>query len=134
MDWAAVLGVSPQARFAEVRAAYRARVRQAHPDKGGSNAEFQRIKEAFDAASTRTQRRHSVGSIPARDWDVSNEFDAPRRAQREAAAAREAEARRVAAEDAAQKVAQAERGKKRRASDPTPLRRAPSTQAPCDFA
>jgi hypothetical protein len=42
--------------------------------------------------------------------------------------------RRAAAAEAAQKVTQAERGKKRRASDPTPQRRAPDTQAPHDFA
>jgi hypothetical protein len=139
MDWAAVLGVSPQAQFADVRVAFRARARVAHPDKGGSNAEFQRIKEAYDAASRRTHRRHSAGSIPARDWDVSdfdtsNDLDAPRRAQREAVSAREAAARRTAATEAEQKVAAAERGKKRRASDPTPQRRAPHEPAPGDFA
>ena len=111
MDWAAVLGVSPQAQFADVRVAFRARARVAHPDKGGSNAEFQRIKEAYDAASRRTHRRHSAGSIPARDWDISdfdasNDLDAPRRAQREAVSAREAAARRTAAAEAEQKVAE----------------------------
>jgi hypothetical protein len=127
MDWAAVLGVSPKAQFAEVRAAFRLRARAAHPDKGGSNAEFQRIKEAFDAAARRTQRPRPV------DLDQFD-LDAPRRAQREAVATREAEVRRAAAAGAAEKVAQAERGKKRRASDPTPLRRAPDAQAPSDFA
>lgn len=42
-----VLGVAKGASPSEVRAAYRARVLAAHPDKGGSPVEFQRIERAY---------------------------------------------------------------------------------------
>ncbi|KAL3917890.1 MAG: hypothetical protein SGPRY_006224, partial [Prymnesium sp.] len=42
-----VLGVAKGASPSEIRAAYRARVLAAHPDKGGSPVEFQRIERAY---------------------------------------------------------------------------------------
>ena len=45
----AVLGVGPDASDADVQAAYRERVKETHPDHGGSEAEFRRVREAREA-------------------------------------------------------------------------------------
>jgi hypothetical protein len=44
----ALLGVAPTATSSEIRAAYRAKMARAHPDKGGSNAEAARLTAARD--------------------------------------------------------------------------------------
>jgi hypothetical protein len=44
----AVLGVGPTATTSEIRAAYRAKMTRAHPDRGGSNAEAARLTAARD--------------------------------------------------------------------------------------
>jgi len=44
-----VLGVDRDADERAVVAAYRRRVKEAHPDHGGSQAEFQRVKAAYEA-------------------------------------------------------------------------------------
>ncbi|SEN97273.1 Ferredoxin [Halorientalis persicus] len=43
-----VLGLDPDADDAAIRDAYRRRVKEAHPDRGGSTREFQRVKEAYE--------------------------------------------------------------------------------------
>ncbi len=43
-----VLGVSPGASAQEIRAAYRARMARAHPDRGGSHSEAARLTAARD--------------------------------------------------------------------------------------
>jgi hypothetical protein len=43
-----VLGVDPDAPEAVVKAAARERLKDAHPDHGGSDAELQRVKQARD--------------------------------------------------------------------------------------
>ncbi|MFB6082977.1 MAG: ferredoxin Fer [Halorientalis sp.] len=43
-----VLGIEPDADDATIREAYRQRVKEAHPDRGGSTREFQRVKEAYE--------------------------------------------------------------------------------------
>lgn len=48
--WAAVLGVRPPFDAEGVRAAYRARSREAHPDAGGTDSRFVRLREAYDEA------------------------------------------------------------------------------------
>jgi hypothetical protein len=45
-----VLGLSSDASEAAVRRAYRERVKEVHPDHGGDEAEFRRVREAYDAA------------------------------------------------------------------------------------
>jgi curved DNA-binding protein CbpA len=47
LDCYAVLGVTPSASLAEIKAAYRRFVLRAHPDRGGEAAEFRRVTEAF---------------------------------------------------------------------------------------
>jgi curved DNA-binding protein CbpA len=44
-----VLGLDADADEAEIERAYRRRVKEAHPDRGGSAEEFQRVREAYDA-------------------------------------------------------------------------------------
>ena len=44
----AVLGLTPAATLAEVKAAYREKVKERHPDSGGSVPEFLRLQEAYE--------------------------------------------------------------------------------------
>jgi hypothetical protein len=50
-----VLGLEPGASRAEVRRAYRQRVKEVHPDHGGDEEEFHRVREAYTTA-----RRHAT--------------------------------------------------------------------------
>ncbi|WP_299262128.1 ferredoxin Fer [Halorientalis sp.] len=43
-----VLGIEPDADDAAIRDAYRRRVKEAHPDRGGSAREFRRVKNAYE--------------------------------------------------------------------------------------
>lgn len=45
-----ILGVSKNASDDEIREVYRKKVKQVHPDKGGSKDEFIKIKEAYESA------------------------------------------------------------------------------------
>jgi len=47
------LGVSGDADIEEIRAAYRRRVKEAHPDQGGDEDEFKRVREAYATAKQR---------------------------------------------------------------------------------
>ncbi|MFB6080438.1 MAG: J domain-containing protein [Haloferacaceae archaeon] len=44
------LGLSPDADRSEVRAAYRERVKDVHPDQGGDSEAFRRVREAYATA------------------------------------------------------------------------------------
>jgi hypothetical protein len=46
----AVLGLPRTASEAEVRRAYREKVKEAHPDHGGDEEEFKRVREAYATA------------------------------------------------------------------------------------
>ena len=48
--WADVLGVTPPCTISQVKSAFRRAVKIAHPDHGGSDAAFQRVQQAFQAA------------------------------------------------------------------------------------
>ena len=43
-----VLGIRPGADLTEIKAAYRKRMMQCHPDKGGSDAEAKMVNAAFE--------------------------------------------------------------------------------------
>ncbi|SDL09935.1 DnaJ domain-containing protein [Natronorubrum texcoconense] len=49
------LGVSPDATPDEIRQAYRREAKTAHPDKGGSEAAFRRVKRAYEALAEPTE-------------------------------------------------------------------------------
>ncbi|RBI61138.1 molecular chaperone DnaJ [halophilic archaeon] len=46
----AILGLSTGATLSDVKSAYRDRVKEVHPDHGGSREEFQRVREAYTTA------------------------------------------------------------------------------------
>jgi DnaJ-domain-containing protein 1 len=48
-----VLGVRSSASDEEIRAAYRRKVKEAHPDHGGDSKSFRRVREAYAAAKER---------------------------------------------------------------------------------
>ena len=48
--WASVLGIGPPFDADGIRAAFRLRSRTAHPDAGGSEADFVRLRAAYEAA------------------------------------------------------------------------------------
>jgi len=50
VPWRDVLGVELGTVWHDVVAAYHARVHEAHPDKGGSREQMERVKQAFEAA------------------------------------------------------------------------------------
>lgn len=57
VDYYDLLGVSPQASPAEVKAAYRRLAKTLHPDAGGSSALFRLVTEAYDALSDPIRRQ-----------------------------------------------------------------------------
>jgi hypothetical protein len=50
------LGVPPSATFEDVKQAYRARVKEVHPDHNGDPEAFKRVREAYTTASKYTTR------------------------------------------------------------------------------
>ncbi len=49
-NWAAVLVIAPPFHSRQVKAAYRARSKQVHPDAGGDHVEFLRLQSAYEDA------------------------------------------------------------------------------------
>lgn len=69
----AVLGVSEQASHAELRRAYRRRLRETHPDTGGKAADFDRVQRAWEQVGTPEARSaYDSGAdrsaAPERTW------------------------------------------------------------------
>lgn len=50
------LGISPTAKPEVIKSAYRRLAQSQHPDRGGSAAEFQTLKEAYELLSNPTRR------------------------------------------------------------------------------
>jgi curved DNA-binding protein CbpA len=62
----AVLGVARGASDAEIHAAYRAAVRRAHPDAGGSAGEFEAVQRAYELLRERHPRARAQATAPPR--------------------------------------------------------------------
>lgn len=56
MDYYAILGVEKNATSAEIKKAYKKLAMQHHPDKGGDNAKFQSINEAYSVLGDEHKR------------------------------------------------------------------------------
>lgn len=72
-DWYAVLDVSPRASFQEVARAYRLRVLETHPDRGGTTEAFLQVRHAWEvlgdpASRSRYDTAQDGGSPPAGSW------------------------------------------------------------------
>lgn len=61
----AVLGLPETASEAEVRRAYREKVKEAHPDQGGEEEEFRRVREAYATAREAAARDAGPGEATA---------------------------------------------------------------------
>ncbi|WP_458185477.1 J domain-containing protein [Haladaptatus sp. NG-WS-4] len=49
----AILGLPTSATLSEIKSAYREKIKDAHPDHGGTREEFQRVREAYTTAKRR---------------------------------------------------------------------------------
>lgn len=58
VDYYAVLEVRSSASRAEIRTSYRAKVREAHPDRGGDQASFALLAEAWEVLGNVAEREH----------------------------------------------------------------------------
>lgn len=56
-DYFSILGVSPTSTSEEIKKAYRSLAMKHHPDRGGDQAQFQEIQEAYDVLSTPERRQ-----------------------------------------------------------------------------
>jgi hypothetical protein len=75
-----VLGIEPDADLATIRAAYRRRARETHPDTGGDDATFAAVALAWWTLSTPDRRaQYDAGTDDADedDWGEDLAWDAP---------------------------------------------------------
>jgi len=63
MDPFAVLGVDRDADDETIKRAYRRRAKETHPDRGGSDAEFKRVKDAYEAIRDGEVDRDTTGFV-----------------------------------------------------------------------
>jgi DnaJ domain len=57
VDYYAVLGLKKDATSSQIKTAYHAAAKKAHPDAGGSNAQMERVNEAYRILSSPVARR-----------------------------------------------------------------------------
>jgi len=67
MDYYSILGVKREASLEDIKRAYRSLAMKHHPDRGGDQAEFQKIQEAYSVVGDQQKRR-------AYDQQGSNPF------------------------------------------------------------
>lgn len=67
MDYYKILGVPRGASEEQIKKAYRKLAMKHHPDRGGNEAEFKRIKEAYEALSNPEQYRFNTESNAFQD-------------------------------------------------------------------
>ena len=71
MDPLAVLEVDEDADREEIKRAYRERLKEAHPDRGGSREEFKRVREAFQAVTAGDERTGAPEVAPGNESDAT---------------------------------------------------------------
>lgn len=57
MSYYKILGISSHANYKQIREAYLQRAKKVHSDKGGSDAEFQKLVQAYEVLSVSDRRR-----------------------------------------------------------------------------
>ncbi len=57
-DFYKVLGVDKKATKADIKKAYRKKAQEHHPDKGGKEADFKKVNEAYETLSDDSKRAH----------------------------------------------------------------------------
>ena len=74
-----VLGVEPTADLSTIRAAYRRRARDTHPDAGGDADAFARVARAWEVLSSAELRVAYDAELAGEDdsWGTAVGFDAP---------------------------------------------------------
>lgn len=65
-----ILGVRFGASSEEIRSAYRKRARECHPDKGGSQEEFQRLQSAYERLTEQRDLRERLVQCFQKLWSV----------------------------------------------------------------
>lgn len=75
-----ILGVAPSASDAEIRAAFRDKVRKAHPDQGGDRVWFETLTEAYQQIDTPAKRAvyarpRAEGSIAGQVAEVEQRLE-----------------------------------------------------------
>lgn len=65
-----VLGVSPNATAEQIRARYKQRARDTHPDRGGQRAEFEALNEAYEILNDSEKR--AAYDAQYEDWAALN--------------------------------------------------------------
>ena len=56
-DYYALLGVSKDASADEIKAAFRKKAHEHHPDKGGDEEKFKQVNEAYQILSNESKRK-----------------------------------------------------------------------------
>lgn len=83
VNYYAVLGVTSDASHEQIRAAYRTKVRTAHPDTGGDHEKFAQIAEAWEVLGNAEERElydaDSAAAPPARTRHASTATTRARR-------------------------------------------------------
>ena len=74
MDHYQTLGVSPQADQKEIKKAFRKLAMKHHPDKGGDEAEFKKIQNAYDTLSDPQKRQQYDNPNPFENFQGGDPF------------------------------------------------------------
>ena len=63
IDYFQILDVKITSTKEEIRKAYKNKAKKAHPDKGGSNEEFLKLREAYDCLIDKKKRKEYINKL-----------------------------------------------------------------------